>query len=299
MKLCGKSLHIEGRFLRVARLLDEGFDYLEDPKEAVHSLRSGEERVDLFTFIPTVADASIQQGFPVEPDNAAVLNVSTYENWWTKQIDGKTRNMVRRAEKKGVVIREAPFDDDFARGIWSIYNESPMRQNRMFPHYGKDFEEVRRMSGTFLDSSVFIGAFLEEQLIGFIKLTRDPKSTQAAIMHILSLIQHRDKAPTNALLAEAVRACATRNIPYMVYSRFTYDKKEHDSLSEFKKSNGFEKVDIPRYYVPLTLTGGLAFRSGLYKGLMHYMPEWAMTRLREYRTSWYSRNVPKHVQSPN
>lgn len=299
MKLCGKALHIEGRFLRVARLLDEGFDYLEDPKEAVHSLRSGEERVDLFTFIPTVADASIQQGFPAERDNAAVLNVSTYENWWAKQIDGKTRNMVRRAEKKGVVIREAPFDDDFARGIWSIYNESPMRQNRMFPHYGKDFEEVRRMSATFLDSSVFIGAFLEEQLIGFIKLTMDPKGTQAAIMHILSLIQHRDKAPTNALLAEAVRACATRNIPYMVYSRFTYDKKEHDSLSEFKKSNGFEKVDIPRYYVPLTLTGSLAFRSGLYKGLMHFMPEWAMTRLREYRASWLSRNMPKPVQSPN
>lgn len=299
MNLCGKPLRIEGRFLRVARLLDEGFDFLEDPKEAVKSLQSGEERVDLFTFIPTVTDASIKQGFPAEPDNAAVLNVSTYENWWTKQIDGKTRNMVRRAEKKGVIIREAPFDDAFARGIWSIYNESPMRQNRKFPHYGKDFEEVRRMSATFLDSSVFIGAFLKEQLIGFIKLTMDPKRTQAAIMHILSLIQHRDKAPTNALLAEAVRACATRNIPYLVYSRFTYDKKEHDSLSEFKRSNAFEKVEIPRYYVPLTLTGSLGFRSGLYKGLMHYMPEWAMTRLREYRASWLSRNMPKPVQSPN
>ena len=58
------------------------------------------------------------------------------------------------------------------------------------------------MSATFPDTSVFIGAFLEEKLIGFAKLTHDEGCSQAAIMHIVAKVQHRDKAPTNALVAQ-------------------------------------------------------------------------------------------------
>ena len=36
-------------------------------------------------------------------------------------------------------------------------------------------------------------------------------------MHILSMVSHRDKAPTNALIAQAVRSCADRSIPHLVY----------------------------------------------------------------------------------
>jgi len=56
----------------------------------------------------------------------------------------------KQAEKKGVVVREVPFDDALARGIWEIYNECPVRQGRLFPHYGKSFETVRNMSATYL-----------------------------------------------------------------------------------------------------------------------------------------------------
>jgi hypothetical protein len=37
-------------------------------------------------------------------------------------------------------------------------------------------------------------------------------------MHILSMIRHREKAPTNALIAQAVRSCAERGIPYLWYA---------------------------------------------------------------------------------
>ena len=98
-----------------------------------------------------------------------------------------------------MVVREVPFDDAFVRGISAIYNESPIRQGKPFWHYGKDFEAVRRMNGTFMDRSIFIGAFFQDSLIGFVKLVSDEDRGQAGLMQIVSMIQHRDKAPTNAL----------------------------------------------------------------------------------------------------
>ena len=185
----------------------------------------------------------------------AVLPVSTYENWWTHQIGFKARNKAKQAEKKGVVVREVSFDDELVRGIWEIYNECPVRQERLFPHYGKSLEAVREMSATYLESSVFIGAYDSGKLIGFIKLVVDDTRTQAGMMHIISRLQCRDKAPTNALVAQAVRSCADRRIPHLVYSKFAYGKKAQSSLSDFKERNGFQRVDMPRYYVPLTALG--------------------------------------------
>ena len=77
-------------------------------------------------------------------------------------------------------------------------------------------------------------------------------------MNIVSMVRHRDMAPTNALVAQAVRSCAERGIPYLVYSKFAYGKKQRSSLSDFKERNGFQRIDVPRYYVPLTRTGWLA-----------------------------------------
>ena len=59
---------------------------------------------------------------------------------------------------------------------------------------------------------------------------------QAGMMHIVSMIRHRDKAPTNALVAEAVRSCANRGISFFgAASNFAYGKKERSSLSDFKE----------------------------------------------------------------
>jgi len=110
-------------------------------------------------------------------------------------------------------------------------------------------------------------------------------------VHIISMIQHRDKAPTNALIAEAVRSCAVREIPYLVYSRFSGRKEQRDSLIEFKERNGFQQINLPRYYVPLTRTGQAALRLGLHKAFADHIPEPIVTKLRKLRTAWYSRKA--------
>jgi hypothetical protein len=152
-----------------------------------------------------------------------------------------------------------------------------------------DLETVRKHAGTFPDSSIFIGAYFEEKLIGFIKLTCDETRTQAGLMHIVSMVGHKDKAPTNALVAQAVRSCADRGIPYLVYSNFAYGKKETSSLSDFKERNGFERIDLPRYYVPLSPVGRLALRLGLHRRLVDRIPEPVVAKLRELRKAWYDR----------
>jgi hypothetical protein len=290
MRVCGKEIKVSGKLLRVARLDADKFQFLEEePEDFLNGLRNSGIGVDLFTFMQRLPDTTPKYEYPMEWDNFAALPVTTFENWWTKQLGFKARNKAKQAGKKGVTVREVPFSDALVQGIWEIYNECPIRQGRRFPHYGKSLEIVYREEATYLDSSVFIGAFLAEKLIGFVKLVSDETRTQAGLMNIVSLIGERDKAPSNALLAEAVRACASRRIPYLVYSNFAYGKKQSDSLSDFKERNAFQRIDVPRYYVPLTGFGAVAFRLGLHRRMADYVPEKFAAKLREMRNAWYDR----------
>jgi hypothetical protein len=292
MQICDKEILIEGKLIRIARIDAEGYDFVEHPEMALLDLRKGEARIDLFTFIQKLSDTSPKYRHPMEWDNFAALRVSTFEDWMTHQIDFKVRNKVRKAAKNGVVVREVPFDEDLIHGISAIYNESSVRQGKPFWHYGKEFEAVRRMNGTFLDRSIFIGAFFEGSMIGFVKLVTNEDRSQAGLMQIVSMIQHRDKAPTNALIAQAVRSCAERGIPHLWYANFSYGKKQCDSLADFKRHNGFQKIEVPRYYIPLTVVGRLALQLELHRGIADRIPEPVAATYRKIRSYWYARRFP-------
>jgi hypothetical protein len=289
LEVCGKEIKIDGKLIRIAFLDGEGYQFLDAPEAALESLRSSRARIDLFTFIPRLSDTSIKFSYPMEWDNMAALRVSTFDEWMTNTIDFKVRNKVRKSAKNGVEVREVPFDDALVQGIHTVYNESPTRQGKPFRHYGKDLDTVRRMSATFLDRSTFIGAFLEGDLIGFVKLVSDENGSQAGLMHIVSMMQHRDKAPTNALVAQAVRSCAERGISYLWYANMSYGKKQGDTLADFKRHNGFEKIQLPRYYVPLTFAGGMALRVGLHHNMSEWVPESLAARYRRIRKYWHER----------
>ena len=291
VKICGKDIQIQGRLIRVAGLAADTYEFLENPEPAIDALQACGARVDLFTFMQRLPDILPKYSYPMEWDNLATLPVSSFDHWWNEQIGFKARNKAKQAEKKGIKLKEVPFDDTLVKGIWEIYNECPVRRGKPFAHYGKDIERVRKEAGTFPDRSFFIGAFLGEKLIGFVKLICDETRTQAGLVHIISLIEHRDKAPTNALVAEAVRSCAARGIPYLVYSRFSDGNKQRDTLIEFKERNGFQRINLPRYYVPLTRTGRAAVRFGLHRSLADQIPEPVLAKLRELRSGWYNRKL--------
>jgi hypothetical protein len=288
MEVCDREVHIRGRLIRVGHLDGDEYELL-DPPRVIEAIQRLPGRVDLFTFMQVLPHTTPQYEYPMWLwDNLAAAPISTFDHWWTSQIDGKTRNMVRRAEKKGVVCREVPFDDTLVKGIYEIYNEPALRQGRPFAHRGKDLDTVRRMSATFLERSVFVGAFHEDKLIGFAKLVSDHDYGQASLMHIVSMASHKDRSPTNALIAQAVRSCADRKIPYLVYAKFSYGRKQRDSLSDFKEHNGFQRIELPRYYVPLTLRGRMALRLGMHRRLVDRIPEPVLAQLRRFRTRWYT-----------
>jgi hypothetical protein len=297
IEICDKKIQIRGSLVRIARLDADTYHFLEDPEPMLEGLRNCGNRIDLFTFMQRLPETSPKYSYPMEWDNLAVLPVSTFDHWWNHQIKSFPRNRARQAGKKGVVFREVPFDDALVKGIWEIYNETPIRQGRRFPHYGKDINTVYREGATYLDSSVFIGAFLGDSLIGFIKLVHDERRTQAGLMNILSMNRHRDKAPTNALIAEAVRSCAERGISYLVYANFAYGEKQASSLAHFKEVNGFARVDLPRYYVPLTAIGRAAFQLGLHRRLAERIPDPLAAKYRDLREAWYNLRFQSVIES--
>jgi len=290
LELSGKEIRINGKLIRIAFIDGEGYQFLDDPVAALKSL-GHRPRIDLFTFIQRLSDTTPRYSYPMELDNMAALRVTTFDDWMTKQIDFKVRNKARKAGKNGVVVREAAYDEAYVRGIQAIYNESPVRQGKPFWHYGKDLETVRKMNGTFFERSIFIGAYLEEKLIGFVKLVFDEEKSQAGLMQIVSMIGHQDKAPTNALIAQAVQSCAERGISYLWYANMSYGKKQADGLADFKRHNGFQKIEVPRYYVPLTLAGRLALRLNLHHGLSELIPEPIAASYRKIRKQWYGKKV--------
>jgi len=272
---------ISGWLPRIATVRDEPFDCVTAPAAFIDALKADRLRADVFTFMQELADTSPKYSYQLEWDTHAVVPVTTYEHWWKKQINDKSRNMVRKAQKNGVELRIVEFDDLLVAGIVDIYNETPIRQGKAFWHYGKDFETIKRDHQTFLERSQFVGAFHRGELIGFAKLvhSRDVVS----LMQIISKIGHRDKAPSNALIAKSVEICAESRIPYLHYGVWS-----RGGLGAFKESHAFVPHKVPRYYVPLNLRGHLALRARLHHKLTDALPEAWVERLAPLRQQWNS-----------
>jgi hypothetical protein len=283
------GLSIAGRFLRKATSRHEWYDDLPDPEAAIHLLRSIQRRPDLFSFIQRPPDVQPRYSYPMVMDHVAAVTITSFDHWWNHLVIKKIRKNVRRSEKYGVQVRSVAFDDDLVRGILGIYREVPMRSGRPFRHYNDDLDICRRKHATFLERSDFIGAYLEGRLIGFIKLVRAGQT--ARTMQFISMDRHRDLSPANALLAHAVRLCAERGIPHLVYGKLEYGRRGNAGLEEFKRANGFRKLEFPRYYVPLTALGSLAVRTGLQEGIIDLLPKGFIEFTRNLRTRWYRRRL--------
>jgi hypothetical protein len=278
-----RTVLVAGRFPRLASVRSEFFDPLKDPAAFLKEVNDAAIPADVFTFLDPSPDA--QYPYVCVPEKKSVLKLGTYENWWKNQVNDKTRNMVRKASKKGVELRIVEFDDDLVRGIKEIHDETPIRQGRRFRHFGKDLATVRAEHGTFVEQSDFIGAFLGDELIGFAKLVH--RGDASILMQILSKLAHRDKAAMNALLAKAVEICTERGVPELYYG--TWARR---GLGAFRKHNAFECATFPRFYVPLNARGRLCLRLHLHRPftdrLAERIPEKHLNSLANLRGRWYA-----------
>jgi hypothetical protein len=276
IQIDGKQIVFHGKWIRTAQLEHEWYEDVTSPENLIQGLRNSEQNADVLTFWQRLPDVVPVFNYRMQRDPIAALPIADYSSWWEKQIDGKTRNMVRRAQKKGVQVRFSDFDDKFVEGMTAIFNETPIRQGKRFWHYGKDCETVKREFSRYLFREEVFGAYLGEELLGFGMLAFAGR--YALLGQIISKVAHRDKAPNNILLAKAVERCAEKNIPYLVYAKWI-----DGPLGDFKRHNGFQKIDLPRYFVPLNAKGRLFLTFGLQAGLAGFVPQKVLKRLKNAR----------------
>jgi hypothetical protein len=284
----GHNVVITRGFIRSAAIQDEEWtegELFAEPEAFIRSLQSAPP-ADIFTFARPLPNCERCHPFHFEWDNVAVVRLSEFAHWW-KSLPQETRKNVRRSQRRGVTTSRVNFDDQLVDGIIRIYNETPIRQGRKFWHYGKSFEQVKTGNATYLDRSEFIGAFFNGELIGFIKFVM--VNNVARIMQIVSMEAHTDKRPTNALLAKAVEICCEKPATHLIYGKYVYGKKESSPITEFKRRNGFERLNFPRYYVSLTRVGALAIRCSLHRGLAQIVPEKVTSLFLATRAAIYRR----------
>jgi hypothetical protein len=280
--IAGQTYSISGSFLKTVRLEDEWFEDVRDPPAAVSALKKS-VNADVFTFWQRL-ETRRQFEFDTEWETIALVPVTSFDHWVNKQIKPTARNKFRKALKNGLEIREVSYDDEFVRGMTEIFNETPVRQGRRFWHYGKDFETVKRQFSRYLFREDLVGAYYRDELIGFLML--GDAGTHGVIGQILSKLQHRDKAPNNALIAKAIELCERRRWSYLVYAYWP-----DGPLAEFKRSNGFEQRRLPRYYVPLTRRGQFAVRLGLHRSWKDRLPDGLRTSLKNVRRRWLTHRL--------
>jgi hypothetical protein len=205
-------------------------------------------------------------------DNVGLLNVESYDNWWKNQINKKARNSFRKAEKSGVYVKF--FDcanmipEEVFLGIWRIYNETPIRQERAFQHFGRSLESVKDLIRAISHKFGLFCAFIDRELIGFSLVIFGDQVAQ--ISQILSAMSQFENCPNNALVVSIVRTCTDRGYFYITYGRMGL---AHPSLTKFKESNGFRQFNVNRYFIPLTYRGAVAIRLGVHQQLKDLAPE--------------------------
>jgi len=290
LKIRDRTVVFSNGWPRLASVKDEDFiqgEPVDDPAAFVAAIKRCRYGADIFTFAQKFPDTRPKHAFRMEWDNVAAIPLTSYQHWLEEQITGNMRKILRRSSRRGISVGQVDFTDEFVRGVVEIYNESPVRQNRSFWHYGKTFDTIKLETGTYLERSVFLGAFFEGNLVGFIKLVFVDRI--ARLMQIVSMISHSDKMPTNALIAKAVEISADRGCTHLTYGKYIYGKMGYTSLTEFKVRNGFERFLLPRYYLPLTVAGEMAIKLRMHRGIKELMPGKMMRLMASVRAGYIIR----------
>lgn len=281
-----ETLYVRKRtFIKLASDIQEYEKNATPTDEFIEKL--WERNNDVYTFLDRKWCCPISNppcNWKKEDDNVGMLEIKDFRSWW-QAVGKKTRNMARKAEKSGIKVSVIGPTEKLAQGIWKIYNETSIRQERAFPHYGESLELITANMYA-AKNNTFVGAYLEDDLVGFLQILHGVNI--AIISNILALQKHWDKGVNNALIAKAVEVCASKGERWLMYGRIG----NHPSLDRFKESNGFVKFPISRYYVPVTSKGRTAIKLGLHKELKDALPQWLKGPLIPV-SNWVSRTKVK------
>lgn len=283
VKIDKQVLIFEGKFPRLARFREEWFEDVADPEAIIEVLKKVEMKPDLFTFVQRPPEMEPKYNYYMEKQKLTALRITSFNDWWERQLPSETRKKAKRAAKRGVEIKIAEFNDELVKGISGVFNDSPMRQGKPFWHYGKSLETVKKEMSLDLDRCDFIGAYHKGELVGITKLLYAAKIAEPVI--ILSKGAYQDKYINNALIARAVEMCSQKGVPYLFYGPYW----KRGSMADWLRRHGFERLQVPRYYIPITIKGAFILKARLHRSIKEMIPEKIIIELMNLRTNWYKR----------
>src|SRR5215469_15080400 len=182
LQIDGRPVISSGKWLKTAAVHDEELledETLTDAEAFVSQLKRGRVNADIFTFSQRLPHTTPKFSYHVD--------------WYKNHIESSVQRAIRKAAKNGIEIRPAQLDDEFIQGIVNINNDTPVRQGRTFWHFQKSFEDVKHEHLTYADRNIFLGAYLQGELIGYMRMVRIDKV--ASVIQLLTMTKHYDKRP--------------------------------------------------------------------------------------------------------
>ena len=281
----GNNFIVSGRLLQTLNLKDELLNDIGEPDIIIQKINKQKIPCDILSFTQQIIDTKPKFKFHMEWDNAAAISITNYDEWFTKQIHPNTRNKIRKAQRSGIDVKIESISRRLAEGISEVFNETPIRRGKPYSYYGRDVDTVENEWSQDTGHNDFLVAYYKGEVIGFIQLVYGKHAARTS--GTVAKIAHRNKAPMNALFSKAVEVCADKKIPYLIYGKYVYRNKDEDSLTSFKRKNGFKRVDLPRFYIPLTLKGKLAITCNLHKGVSEAIPQKIIDIISQARSLWH------------
>src|SRR5437016_14607985 len=122
-EICGRTVVVTGKWIKTAQVKDdelvEGVP-VEDPESFITKLKESELKADVFTFAQRPPEITPKYGYHLEWENWAVAPTTSFNEWWENRLPQETRKNVRRAARRGVIVKMLPLEDNFVRGVHPI-----------------------------------------------------------------------------------------------------------------------------------------------------------------------------------
>lgn len=187
----------------------------------------------------TFAGTIMVEGKQVYLKEAAILKVPSKYEQYLESVGPKTRNMIRKAERAGIIYNEFEWNDRLSE-IYEINTSSDSRQgHRMAASYRKYPDQVNS-----LEKSAYgihhIGGFIREKLVAYVELY--VLGNFAFVNRILGHRQHLTTGLMNGLIAACVQYALKSKIDYINY--LTMENLEENTLSSFKYRVGFRPCSV-------------------------------------------------------
>ena len=182
------------------------------------------------------------------PYSASILFVNQpWEKVWNDVYGSKTRNMVRKAQKQGILCRMIDPLEHISDIIACTLSDSH-RHGRDFPAHYMDPElfekDCRQEQENFGEKYQAFGAFVEDKLVAYI-ITFD-MGAEIICNSLLDNITYRTYSPMNALWAYVTEHyCNEKHAQWLMYGFH-----DLESVNKFKESIGFMAVPVWQLFFP-------------------------------------------------